>query len=235
MAKWFLLKNNNTSGPLSTDQVKTLQEKGLVHDDDLIWSRMQNTWCSLKNWNHDLGQSQQAIEINKSNTWYFALKGKSRGPYQKTQLIEHLKKVKNTKEVLLWTQGMKNWSSLYDFHDILNEVGVNAREHARAAIEGRLKFTANGEVHDVPLTTISEGGFGVLCLNEINSGQTVIGEIISSSFNHPIRFSAKALYKSEYGLIGLMFEDINTNSVQMIQTYVDQSIQLENENIKIAA
>ena len=221
MAKWFLLTNDESSGPFSTEQVKSLHKNNLISRDSLIWSRRQNSWISTKKWlkevDSDLSLSAKPTNLN----WYFALNNKKNGPFSRVELIEKLAENKSAlKQILLWTKGMKNWNPLFEFTEIINELGINARQFPRTTISGNFLLNENNTQTDLTIATISENGIGILNAHGLIPGQNVHGDILSENLSGKIRITAEVKYIDEYGFAGLEFTQINMEAKQSIVDYI---------------
>ncbi|MCB0413739.1 MAG: DUF4339 domain-containing protein [Bdellovibrionales bacterium] len=221
MTKWFIMSEDETTGPLSTEQVKSLHKNDLIKESSLIWSRHLNEWKLLSEWISNVDDDLSINEIKNAKNWYFALNQKKFGPYTREALIEHLVEHKEQlKNILLWTKGMKNWNSLFDFLDIIDELGINARQIPRASIEGQLLIKSNNDKIPFPTSTISENGLGILNAFGLQVGEEVQGEFISPHFSNRIYLNAEVRYIDEHGFAGLMYTQINMEAKQAIVNYI---------------
>src|SRR5690606_6063040 len=108
-----------------------------------------------------------------------------------------------------WTKGMKAWAPIFEFNDLLDDLGINKRQFPRADIEGRVSIKVGSQSLDGILLTISEGGFGADQLTGLTVGQTVSVEINSDAFYDPIHAKAEVRYITESGYVGFRFQNIN--------------------------
>lgn len=223
-AKWFISQNENVTGPYTTDEVKAKVQGTDVAPSDLIWGRGLSSWQSLRGWQTELpNMSAETVVIEPvAEAWHYALAGKSYGPYNRASLVDELKHVHQLGEVMLWTKGMKEWAHLFEFHDILTEIGVNKRQFPRADIEGKCVIKTDSQTLIAPVLTISEGGMGISLEAGLVPGQSCSVEIQSPSFRQEITAKADVRYASN-GVVGLKFTNINSEAKGSIIQLVRQT------------
>ncbi|MGE0528846.1 MAG: PilZ domain-containing protein, partial [Bdellovibrionales bacterium] len=154
--------------------------------------------------------------------WHYALHGKSHGPLTQEQLVSALRSLGSLGDVLLWTKGMKEWAPLFEFHDILSAVGVNKRQFPRAEVKGKALIKAGGATLVAPLTSISEGGFGIQLEAGLVPGELVTVEIQSPSFREPLQAKAECRYLNN-GVVGMKFTKISLENKGAIVQFVRQN------------
>lgn len=220
MSRWFLSVEEDVSGPFSTDEVKAKMARGLP-EACLIWGRAQEDWRSLDWWERELPKLMEGNPHHPENRkWHFAHEGQSHGPMSRADLIEGLGKVESFQGVMLWTKGMKGWAPVYEFHDVMDEVGVNRREHPRARIQGSITLQQDELVTIAQLHTVSEGGLGVTGLHGVSAGQEIQMEIKSPSLTESIHAKAEVRYTTESGYTGFQFIQISTESKAILIDYI---------------
>jgi len=221
MAHWFLYHNEVVSGPFSTEEVKSLAAQRQVEESSLIWGRLQKEWKPLRWWMVELPSLlSRHTEVKDSRLWHYAQEGNSHGPFTRDDLITRLKDVELDQNVLVWTKGMKAWAPIFEFHDLLDEIGINKRQFPRAEIEGRVTVKLPTKAVEGVLITISEGGFGANGLTDMSIGQVVSVEVISDAFYDTIHAKAEVRYITESGYVGFKFQHINMESRGAIIQYV---------------
>ncbi|MGE0762519.1 MAG: GYF domain-containing protein [Bdellovibrionales bacterium] len=219
-----MLRNEDVSGPFSTEEVKNLATQGEFQDRDLIWGRMQVDWKPLGWWMVELPNLlAKTKEVRDPRLWHYAVGGSSFGPFSREDLVVKLKETNLNQEVLIWTKGMKAWAPIYEFNDILDSVGLNKRQYPRAEIEGKVSIKVGQQSLDGNLLVISEGGFGADQLSGLTAGQVVTIEINSDSFYDPIHAKAEVRYVTENGYVGFRFQNINMEARGAIIQYVRSS------------
>jgi hypothetical protein len=219
-AKWFISQDDNVVGPLTTEDVKNRLEASEFAGTDMIWGQGMSQWQNLSWWLKELPGLSEIAPIEPVNeTWHYALAGKSFGPFPRQALVKELKDLGAVKEVMLWTKGMREWAPLYEFHDLLTEIGVNKRQYPRADIPGKAVLKAGGTTLIAPLLTISEGGMGVRLDGGLVSGQTVTIEIQSPAFHEPLHMRGEVRYGSN-GVMGLRFTNVTSEGRATIIQYV---------------
>lgn len=221
MAQWFVLRNDVVTGPFSTEEVKSLATQGEVQDRDMIWGNLQAEWRQIGWWMVELPNLlAQTKQIKDPRQWHFAVNGTAFGPFSRDDLIAKLRETPLTGDILLWTKGMKAWAPIFEFNDILDEVGVNKRQFPRADIEGRVVIKVGNQSVDGILLTISEGGFGADQLQALTPGQVVAVEINSDAFYDPIHAKAEVRYVTDSGYVGFRFQNLNMEGRGAIIQYV---------------
>lgn len=223
MANWFLLQNENVTGPHTESEIQALSASSTLPGDTLVWGLPMTTWKTLSAWEKELPQLTASTKISFSQQlWHYAVEGDSKGPMTRPELINDLKNIRTKGEVLVWTKGMKAWADLYEFHDLLDEVGVNRRDHPRAPIQGSVTVNYNENVTLLcSLKSISPGGFSAtLSGNQLAIGQIVMAEIKSEKLQIPITAKACVQYSTESGLYGFKFQAINMEAKAHIMEFI---------------
>lgn len=223
MIKWFISQDEEVSGPLTSEEIHTGVEEGSIKGSHLIWSRAINEWTQVSSW---LRKSEQIRELEhpvEKAIWHYAVSDSSYGPMTRSEMLSELAKTKDIGQVLIWTHGMKAWATIFDFHDILDELGVNKRQHPRASISGSVVVKHEEETFIGQLSSISEGGLGAKNLPQLTSGQIVHVEIKSNHFPNTISAKAKVQYVSRRGFAGLKFENLHMEAKSTIIEYVKGS------------
>lgn len=224
MPQWFVLRDEEVSGPFSTDEVKGLATRGEIQDRDLIWGRRQSDWKPLAWWMVELPNLlNQNDEVRDTRLWHYAVNGSSFGPFSRTDLVQKLKDVQLGPELLVWTKGMKAWAPLFEFSDLLDEVGVNKRQFPRADIDGLVNFKLGQQNISGHLVTISEGGFGATQMEGLSIGQIISVELVSDAFYESVHAKAEVRYVTETGYVGFRFQSIPMEAKGKIVQYVRSS------------
>lgn len=221
MAQWFVLRNEVVTGPFTTDEVKNLTSQGEVQDRDLIWGTLQSEWRQIGWWMVELPNLlANTKNIKDPRLWHFAVNGTAFGPFSRDDLIMKLKEHQLTQDILVWTKGMKAWAPIYEFNDLLDDIGVNKRQFPRADIEGRVSIKVGTQTVEGILLTISEGGFGADQLQGLTPGQVLAVEINSDAFYDPVHVKAEVRYVTDAGYVGFRFQNLNMESRGAIIQYV---------------
>jgi hypothetical protein len=137
----------------------------------------------------------------------------------RSELIGELKNLPNVSDVMVWTRGMTEWIPLFEFHDLLNEVGVNKRQFPRVDASGRVIIKNGLNTLTAQLASIGEGGCGVLLGQGLAPGHEVNIEIHSPAFQEVIHAKAECRY-SMNGILGLRFLQISVENKGAIIQYV---------------
>ena len=192
------------------------------------------SWLSASHWEQilpEITQKQKDKEKPQAKQWYYSQNGETYGPLSKMDLIDAITPVTSRSEVLLWIKGMKDWASVFEFHEIVKELGINHRKMPRADILGQVFITEpSGTTHIAQLTSISEGGFGAKGLQNLSSGQIVDIEMKSDKFFFPVRAKAEVRYVSKSTHAGFQFTTISVEARSAIVEYIKSSTNRRGEN-----
>jgi hypothetical protein len=222
MVKWFVIQQEKVTGPFHEDEIKAQVSSGLVQTTDLVWGRPLDNWTSINRWLAQLSSMTAGVEnLNSQQMWHYAVGGDSKGPMTRTELVNELKAIRNQNNILVWTKGMKAWVDLYDFHDLLDEIGLNRREHPRCKINGQIVVSFENQTFIGQLSSISVGGFGCTRLNTtLPIGQDVKVEIKSDALGDVVTAKANVQYISQDGYLGCKFATLNMEAKSRILSYV---------------
>lgn len=224
MGRWFICKSEKVQGPLTADEIKAQVASGTLPLDCLIWGRGHKEWIALSRWIKDVGHREESVSTVQEQLWHYAIDGTSKGPMTRAELVNEIKGIKQKDEVLVWTKGMKAWADLFEFHDLLDDVGLNRREHPRAPIHGQAILTADdGQSVIGQLKTISSGGLGVTHVGQnLKIGQTLMVEIRSAELGDSITSKATVQYVTQSGYVGFRFVSLSMENKARIMQYVKQ-------------
>lgn len=237
MEKWFVCNNDIVDGPFSKDQVERFVKDGTYPDDVLIWGKALNVWKPFRWWlDHYDSILSEAAKATDPRKWHFAYKGESQGPMNKNDLVEELKKLKgDANDALIWTKGMTNWAPIFEFHDIMDEVGVNRRHFPRAPVSGQIILMNGDQKITGVLNTVSEGGFGASDFNsELAPGMILKLELDAPEIGSTIHASAQVRYMDSE-TVGFKFTNINREAQSQIISYVKEKSFEMLSKLKVAA
>jgi hypothetical protein len=225
---WFVLKDELMEGPLATEEVQNRLKSGQISSNGLIWGNGMPEWRRLSWWTQELPAFKVKNigdeTVTMAEAWHYALNGKSHGPLKRAELLIQLRRAQPLGDVLLWTKGMKEWAPIFEFHELLSELGVNKREFPRADIDGRAVIKTGGSTLIAPLLSISEGGLGAQLNSGLVPGMMVDLEIQSPVFRQILTARAETRYIS-MGVVGLRFKNLNAETKGAILAFVRQQNQ----------
>ena len=221
-SKWFVQKDDLIEGPISSEDVQSRLQAGVLTVQHLIWGKGMNGWQKIAWWQTELPNLAQ---LNGSEPapemWHYALNGKSYGPFNKAALVEELKNAANVGETMVWTKGMKEWAPIFEFHDLLTAIGVNKRQFPRADLSGRATIKTGDATLVANLLSISEGGCGLALEQGLVPGQAFTIELQSPSFRDTLHAKAECRYMSG-GVCGVKFTHVNVETKGAIIQFVRQ-------------
>lgn len=220
ITQWFLNQDEEISGPFSTEEIQHQISLG-ISPEILIWGRSQEDWKTLSWWKQSLPHLLKSGSRHiKEEVWHLAHQGKSQGPLSRKELIESLKQMDSQQDVMLWTKGMKAWLPLFDFHDVMEELGIGRRKSPRAQLSGTVTISGGLVAGIGQLRSISEGGLGVVGIPGGVPGQELSLEINADTLGEPIRAKAEIRYVTESGYYGLKFTQISMEAKSSLIDYI---------------
>jgi hypothetical protein len=222
MEKWFVIQNERVTGPFTSDEMKAQVADGHISAESLIWGRPLKSWTPAKTWIKELSQAVQNAEKKVSyQMWHYAVEGVSKGPISRTDLVNEIKNLHSKGEILVWTKGMKAWADLFEFYDLIDEIGINRREHPRAHIQGSVVLKLNDQTIIGQLQTLSPGGFGATQINnQLSIGTVVTAEIRSEALGQSVTGKAAVQYLTDNGFVGFKFTAVNMETKARIHEYI---------------
>lgn len=225
MANWFVEHSGQIEGPYSTETIQARLREGHLAQTDQIWGRVMEEWRSLSWWTTSLNDiMNKEKQITHPEIWHYAYNGETFGPLNWDELIHRLRMLTDShldrlREMMIWTQGMSEWASVVEFHDIMDGLGINKREFARAPVNGKAVIKSRGNTFIAPLRSISEGGFGTDVIPNLLAGETVTVELQSGAFSDVVRAQAQVRYVSG-PTVGFKFSNISVESRGIIVQFV---------------
>lgn len=237
MVQWFISHQEETFGPLLAEEVVDMISEGTLPPTALVWGAPLEGWKPFGWWKANLDSIlERATKKPDRRLWHYALNGDTFGPLERSELIEKLQVLDgDANDALIWTKGMKTWAPIYEFHDIMDEVGVNRRHFPRAPVQGKVVLHHGEDVFNGNLISISEGGFGVSHFPyDLSPGLSVKVEIKCDQLGGSIYAIAQLRYLDDNS-IGFKFTNINQESLSQIITYVkDKSFEMISQLDKVA-
>jgi hypothetical protein len=215
--------HKKVSGPFRIDEVNKKIENGEVTGTCNIWWRGQREWLSVDAWVSQDKNTQTEKGKLDSPVWYVDINGQSKGPLTQSEMLLTIQGVQNFAKLRLWTVGEKNWKSVYEYTDVMEELGMSRRENLRAPLMGSVLVNRTGE-NDLPLSlkavSISIAGIGCNDAHALTKGEELQLIIKSNEFSTPIRARATTIYVGSNGNAGLKFSHLQPETQSIIIDYV---------------
>lgn len=230
---WFVLDNQIVSGPFTSDEIYEGYRTGHFHTDAQVWWKGQRFWIPVSQWMTELPNIMQALESKSTpKNWYYSFDGQSYGPMSKPELVNEIKKYSDYSRLQINHNGSEDWHKLFEFQELLSELGMNRRQHYRAPILGEVSILRHQDKFVGRAASISVGGIGVIGVSQLTKGEEVQMVVRSSLLASPIRTHAIVASVDESGFVGFQFTSINSESKAIISDYVKQfEAQVEKENL----
>ncbi len=237
MSRWFISENENVRGPFSSDEVRAMLTDGQISQSTMVWGKPQTSWVDVNKWVSllpQLSKLQGPIEDSaQQQPWHYAVNGNSVGPLTRAELVNELKTIAEKDQILVWTKGMKAWADLFEFQDLLEEMGLNRREHPRASIHGSAIIRIDDKTLIGQLKTISPGGVGIDQLDSrLAIGEVVSIEIKSDELGDPVNMKAVVQYSTQAGYYGFKAQSLSMEAKSHIISYMKQKLR---ETDRVAA
>lgn len=225
MNKWFIQTEELVKGPFTAEDVQERLAKGEFRSSDLIWGPAQEEWRQVQWWTSNYANILAGVgQISPLQEWHYSINGQTHGPLGRAELMQALKPLKSLGDVLLWTSGMVAWAPVFEFQELLSEMGVSRRQFPRADIIGRAHLkTPNGEIQ-AELISVGEGGFGVALTSGVLPGQIFPAELHSVALREVVHAKVECRFINN-GMTGFRFKEINAEHKNTIIHYVKQYLE----------
>ncbi len=233
--KWFVTQNESVQGPWSVEQVTTWLNAHSNEQDVLIFRRGLTEWLTpnvfLSGNLEDREEKTEKFE-EQEILWHYAFEGTSHGPMTRQEMVQQLVRLKNNSSAVLWTRGMKAWVPVYEFSDIMDDVGINRRQFPRIPITGTVKIQFEQKTFEGTANTLSENGFGAVLGMPLEAGTLITFDINSPNLASPLRGRAEVRYVAESLLTGFKFHLLDATTRSTLAELLKQPVR---NNSKAAA
>ncbi len=228
--KWFYLHQEQVKGPFTPTEVEKEVADGNSAAIAKFWSRGKPSWLTYSQFKQELvkDKEQEKVGLQKENErlWKVKENDLELQPMTYDTLLNFLKDKKNLANILLWTEGYQNWQEVYHIEKILDELGINRRQHPRVPVTGKIHLEMeNGDLFEAELNMISQGGFGVASTNSLSIGELVRATIISPELKTNIHCTAEVVVINPQGGAGFTFINISDESRSSIISYVKKLVE----------
>lgn len=224
MIQWFICTNDIVSGPFAAEEIIERVESREWSPQIKVWGKALQVWKPYQWWKENLEMILHEAQQKKDpRLWHYSFRGDSHGPLNRGELINLLKGLGgDANDALIWTQGMSQWAPIFEFHDIMDEVGVNRRHYPRAPAAGKIVILQGEQYAIGELKMISEGGFGAKNFSyDFAPGQILKCELIAEPFESSFFVMAQVRYLDSE-TVGFKFTQINREQQSLIISYVKE-------------
>jgi len=222
--KWFVLQDNQISGPFSTEELDGLVTGSRLHVDAMVWWRGMRDWKPAKVWS-TLRPDLQAPVANSSDVpqWYFENAGQLHGPYSFDEMLPRLIEVDGLQDARVWSSEFSDWKSIFEVPEIVGQEALGHRRFPRAPINGTVQLTFDDITLDLQLTSIGQGGFTAEKLDFKNlSGTKIQATIQSPAFNAPMRTLCNFVSLGSNAAADFEFVQISQENQSIVISYVNR-------------
>ena len=222
---WFVYSNDVVSGPFKTEDVEGKIASGIVPSSAFIWWKGQHEWMPVEAWQAQLRQilsTTQSAPVNQ--VWYLDLgSGSPIGPLTQRELHDHLNRLESLNHVYLWTAGLANWKRVYEFHEVMDRLGISRRENARAPLMASVAVTRSNDdpgSYVLKAASLSVGGIGLTGQHDLRKEDQLSILVKCKEFPAGLHLRGTVAYVTANGYIGVRFHKIAAETHAMIFDYV---------------
>jgi hypothetical protein len=221
---WFLLLNENISGPFAPEEIKSRVSAAGPGAQCLVWTKGQKQWLPAAYWEQNLDKivSELPKPAHKTEEWYVGHNDHTIGPVSQVEIIKYLRGVDSFEwdAIRIWKSGQQNWNKIFQYPDILEEIGGSRRMYVRVPLNAMVVVNHEGEEQIGKATSISLGGMGIVGLKEMKIGHTLKLTIKADEFGQPVYVAAHVRYITPDGETGCQFQSLNMEFQARIQDYI---------------
>lgn len=225
---WFLYSNDVVTGPFSTDHVHARVASGELGPQCFIWWKGQREWIPIQTWKTELHSILASLVGNQQKPiWYVDVGAAPIGPLTQNELIDNLRSQTDLGRIRLWAVGMQKWKTLFELHDIMEQLGISRREHDRAPLMGTVAITRSNEDPKgfvAKAASISVGGIGVSSAHDLRRGDEVALLIRSNDIPSNLHVRGEVVYVTDAGHAGIRFNKVLPETHSLIHDYVKRFI-----------
>ena len=223
---WFFLVEGQVNGPLAMGQLEDRLQGMKTENPPLIWWRGQKEWVSVSAWREYAHSLKDADEKNRNLRWDLKLESETHTQLVRDDLLAKIEGLDKKSTILIKPHHESEWKSVFEMPTIMDELGMGRRKHLRVPIQGVAEFYFDEKndsiVYQSKLTSISEGGFGIIGTHHLAVGDTSKMVLKSDLLSFPIHCRAQLMYISKDGYGGFQFENISTEHQSTILMFINQ-------------
>ena len=220
--KWFFLIDNEVKGPFVDSEILELAKN---HPAGLVWGHGLSEWIKPGEWQATMTDLQgilASLQSDMTPQWRIKQGTFEAGPFIYDQMIQLLKAHPNAGEVLLYQESEAEWKSIYAYPTVVEEVGITRRLHQRVPISGIFRYEKEGARYESLLSSISEGGIGIIEAQNVSVGDQLKGLIESPQLPISIHCTCEALYRQDDNSWGLRFIGLPLESKSLVVSYTQK-------------
>lgn len=223
---WFVFKNNVVSGPFQTEQIREQVQSEQIPNTAFIWCKGQREWIPAWNWEAqlvNLSDGAASFSTPTQPSWYYDAGASTHGPMSQAELIQQLKSSTDLNRTRVWAVGMPRWTSLFEVPELMEQLGMNHREHPRAPLLGSVVISKASEDAQSTLmkaSSISVGGLGLRGAHSFQKGDLVNLVVKASELSGPIHIQGEIVYTTKSECTGIRFSKIHPETQSIIFDYV---------------
>ena len=220
---WFFYLNENISGPFTPDEIRAKITNTGTPAQCLIWTKGQKQWIPAAIWESNFDQIVNSLPkpAHQVQDWYYNHNDRTQGPVSQTELVKYLRTLQSIEwgTVLIKRTGQEKWSKIFQFTDLLEEIGGSRRFQARVPLSGTVVASKDSQEQIGRCATISIGGMGVTGLSNLNVGDVIKLTIKCEEFGHPVYVAAQVKYVTA-DEVGLQFQNLHMEFQLRISDYI---------------
>ncbi len=220
---WFFYLNENISGPFTPVEIRSKISAAGESAQCLIWTKGQKQWIPAAIWESNFDQIVSALPkpAHEVAEWYVGHNDRTQGPISQTEVVKYLRTLGSNEwdAVRILKKGQETWSKIFQFNDILEEIGGSRRTQPRVPLSGVVVAAKDGLEQIGKCVTVSVGGIGITDLKDIYSGDVIKLTIRCEEFGYPMYASAVVKYVTAEE-IGCQFQNLHMEFQSRISDYI---------------
>jgi hypothetical protein len=219
--EWFVYSQSIVAGPFTTDEVQADVSAGRWTNDCFVWWKGQREWMPLTNWRAQVSKILMQEKHESSQVWYIDNAGTPVGPLTRSEMLDGLRSVSKYNKVRLWTVGFDKWTNIFDLHDLMDELGLSRREHARAPVMGTVAVTHMGSDSTTlaMAASISTAGMGLNSAGFLTKGED-LQLLVKCNELGQLHLQGSVAYVTPQGYAGIRFANVSPELQSIIFDYV---------------
>nr|WP_295899259.1 PilZ domain-containing protein [uncultured Bdellovibrio sp.] len=218
---WFILSEGQVTGPYDHEEIEARLSSA---KEPQIWGRGQSEWMTPSRWRQSLKEAFQITPPSPESQgiWKIRIEGQEKSPMKYSDLIAHLKTLKDYSAVDLLPEGSSSWREVYAIPRVVEDLGISRRSHPRVPIVGTLKCESEKGDFTCRVISISEGGLGVNDARNLQIGERFESTLTSPNLFVTITATCEVVYVGNDGYAGLRFVGLPTEFKSSIIEYVNK-------------
>jgi hypothetical protein len=209
---WFVSDRQIVRGPFNPRELREQYAEGNLSESSLVWRKGHTEWMKLINW---------AQTPTYDDVWYLKSEGFNSGPYGISAILEKINSRQISTNASAWTPELKQWTSIYEIPQIIEQLGISRRRYPRAPLVGTVHLSGVEQENEITAMSISKGGLGIRFLEDPKLGVEYSMYLDSPLLRGNIYARGRLVYTYE-NETGIEFTHVSRENHSAIITYLMQ-------------